>query len=400
MGDEAGSPKMRGRPITATLLVIGGVLVLVAVGRSGLGGSDLPGRSEAAGQGPPRAERRAVSLVDSTPWVVRRYQLAQANEPYVATVAGGVLWAAGTNGSRLTRLDRQGRRTDLGRYTDGGTVITAVAATTTAVWTGRSIFMASNDSGEEFLLRFERTGTASAEAGPTSAAELRTTAPFSGMAGGEGGLWVACCRHGHDPPRIIRFEPVTLRQAASIRLESYPCGVAVGDGAAWAVDDRGVVSRIDPATNRVTARIETPVGAAPESWLPSPCNQIAHAPGMVWVTGAGGTIASRGMIWVTGTGGTIVSIDPSTGAVTQVAELRVHGKRIGVMSLAAVGDTIWVVSERGELYRLNRRGEITGAARLATAVTVTADDEAVWVTDNYGGVRLIDPDRVPSLPPA
>jgi hypothetical protein len=320
MGDEAGSPKARGRPITATLLVIGGVLVLVAVGRSGLGGSGLPGRSEAAGQGPPRAERRAVSRADSTPWVV--------------------------------------------------------------------------------LLRFERTGTASAEAGPTSAAELRTTAPFSGMAGGEGGLWVACCRYGRDPPRIIRFEPVTLRQAASIRLESYPCGLAVGDGAAWAVDDRGVVSRIDPATNRVTARIETPVGAAPESWLPSPCNQIAHAPGMIWVTGAGGTIVSPGMIWVTGAGGTIVSLDPNTGAVTQVAELRVHGKLIGVMSVAAVGDTIWVVSARGELYRLNRRGEITGAARLATAVTVTADSEAVWVTDNYGGIRLIDPDRVPSLPPA
>jgi hypothetical protein len=389
MGDEAGSPKTRGRPITSTLLVIGGVLVgvlvLVAVGRSGLGGSDLPGHSEAAGQEPPRAERRPVSQADNTPWVVRRYQLAQANEPYVATVSGGVLWAAGTNGSRLTRLDRQGRRTDLGRYADGATMITGVAATTTDVWTGRSIYLASNATAEEFLLRFERTGTASPEAGPTASTEFRTTAPFSGMAGGEGGLWVACCRYGHDPQRIIRLQSVTLRRVASIRLESHPCGVAVGDGAAWAVDERGVVSRIDPATNRVTARIRTPVGVASESWLGLPCNQIAHAPGMVWVTGTGGTIAR---------------IDPVTGAVAQVATLRVHGKRLGVMSVAAVGDIAWVVSERGELYRLNRRGEITGAARLATAVTVTADSEAVWVTDNYGGVRLIDPDRVPSLPPA
>src|SRR5262245_66079680 len=114
----------RERLVRSAVLVLGGLLVLVAVGRSGLGGRDLASRSEAGEEPAPQAARRAISQGDTTPWIVRRFQLAQANEAYVATVVDGVLWAAGTNGYGLTSLDRQGRRTDLGRYADGAKAAT------------------------------------------------------------------------------------------------------------------------------------------------------------------------------------------------------------------------------------------------------------------------------------
>ena len=91
--------------------------------------------------------------------------------------------------------------------------------------------------------------------------------------------------------------------------------VAAGDGAVWLTyPSSDTVSRIDPATNKVTASIH--VGPQPA--------EIAISPGAVWVADAGGPSVSR--------------IDPATNRV--VATIHVGPKRACCaehMSLTASG---------------------------------------------------------------
>src|SRR5205823_2693051 len=97
---------------------------------------------------------------------------------------------------------------------------------------------------------------------PTSGRILASVALSnpSNIAVGEGGVWVISFWDG----TVSRIDPATSQVAATIKLrlpfavgknypgsrEFLPYDLAVGEGAVWVDSGRGVLARLDPATNQ------------------------------------------------------------------------------------------------------------------------------------------------------
>jgi YVTN family beta-propeller protein len=93
----------------------------------------------------------------------------------------------------------------------------------------------------------------------------------SGLAAGEGAIWVAC----RDDDVVERIPADNFASSRQIDVGNGPTAVAFGAGAVWVANSGdGTVSRIDPETNKVAETI--PVGSAPAG--------IAFYDGRVWVS--------------------------------------------------------------------------------------------------------------------
>jgi DNA-binding beta-propeller fold protein YncE/predicted Ser/Thr protein kinase len=138
---------------------------------------------------------------------------------------------------------------------------------------------------------------------------------FSGIAVGEGGVWVA-----GDPldRELWRIDPATGGLAARIRLPFAPKDVGVGAGAVWVTSDlTDTLARIDPSTNRITAI--APAGR-----------------------GAGGVAVGAGSVWVADEVGRAISrIDPRTLRV--IDTIRLDSSPVDV---AVGGGAVWVAARR------------------------------------------------------
>jgi virginiamycin B lyase len=145
-----------------------------------------------------------------------------------------------------------------------------------------------------------------------------------------GAVWVG----GWDTGTLVRVDPATNRVAARIpvgRAQESPIAVAATARAVWVVDfGDAQVLRVDPATNRVVARIPVRGGAG----------GIATGAGAVWVTSGEGGDQQHG--WVQ-------RIDPTRNRV--VATTAVPSG--GLWDIAVDGPWVWVGSEGGGLFRLD-----------------------------------------------
>jgi ABC-type branched-subunit amino acid transport system substrate-binding protein len=161
--------------------------------------------------------------------------------------------------------------------------------------------------------------------------------------------------------------------------EAVPGNVAVGEGAAWILDnERQTVSRIDPETKRITKTFKT-------RGVPS---ELAVGEGALWIGNAGGREATKAMVSVS-------RVDPKSGRITKT--VRLHGD-VGVYPVAgapriAVGaGAVWAASPDGNVARIDPdsgRIEATVDAN-EDAWTVAAGKEGVWFISD-GGVAKIDP---------
>jgi YVTN family beta-propeller protein len=136
---------------------------------------------------------------------------------------------------------------------------------------------------------------------------------FDGLAFGEGALWVTGDALGHE---LWRVNPATNRIAARIPLPFVPAGMAAGEGAVWVtslLDD--TVVRIDPETNRIVGSIHVGRGAS----------SIATGNGAVWVANS--------------IDGTVSRIDPATSSVTATIPV---GSELG--DIAVGPDAVWVTA--------------------------------------------------------
>lgn len=125
--------------------------------------------------------------------------------------------------------------------------------------------------------------------------EVHSGAVFTGVAAGEGAIWVAA---GQLRRTVSRLDPATGRLIATIKLHDAPQGIAVGAGAVWVTNQFGdSISRIDPTTNRVVQTI--PVGRGPVG--------IGVGLGAVWVANS--------------LDGTVSRIDPRTNKVVDTTEI-------------------------------------------------------------------------------
>jgi YVTN family beta-propeller protein len=195
-------------------------------------------------------------------------------------------------------------------------------------------------------------------------AKVPIPAGTGGFAVGEGAVWAVSDRG----PTLTRIDPARNAVAVSISIkltnacpaEPPGCGeIAAGDGAVWIThvnDD--TVSRVDPTTNDVTATIK--VGSRPLG--------IAVSPGAVWVADSGGPSVSR--------------IDPSTNRVVATIRVGPASAASDRMSVTTGAGAVWVgVSGLSAVVRIDpATNAVVSTIRLPGQPCgfVVADQKAVW----------------------
>jgi YVTN family beta-propeller protein len=183
-------------------------------------------------------------------------------------------------------------------------------------------------------------------------------------------------RAGSTPP-VVPGSPVV----ATIATAGFSYGMAAGAGALWVAgsDD---ISRIDPATDRVTATV-------PVATTGSGPGAVTVGAGAVWVP-----VAVPGALW---------GIDPGSNKVT--AKIPLGGPLRGPISVAATHDTVWIAccdegvagasTAGGRLLRVDPRHRrvVADIALPANPVAVAADDTTAWVATAGGQVLVVSQKR-------
>ncbi len=201
---------------------------------------------------------------------------------------------------------------------------------------------------------------------------------------GDGSVWVA---NGGDQT-LVRVDPVAKQVVDRIGLGRIPTQLAYGRGALWvasAIGDRGVVSRVDPASRAVVGNDTVRVGAGSAQDAFAPPTPSALAVGLAGVF----TNDLHSRLWWLRNGNRGV----------RTLDLRAAHTVDGV---AVNRDTIWIAS--GADDRVLRINALTGRvvasiplaavaqARVASPYGIAIGDGAVWVTDALSdSVSRIDP---------
>jgi YVTN family beta-propeller protein len=201
-------------------------------------------------------------------------------------------------------------------------------------------------------------------AGNTIAAEIPVDAAPTGVARGEGAVWVTNTSAG----TVSRIDPAAHTVVDTIPVGSSPSGIAVGAGAVWVANHfDGTVSRIDPDTNAPVDLIT--VGNGPTA--------LAFGEGSVWVTNSVDRTVSR--------------IDPGSGRVV-IRAIKTNAVGRGI----AVGaGSVWVTDESSRrVVRIdpeaNAVAETIGVGNGPTGIAF--GERAVWVANSLDGtVSRIDP---------
>lgn len=201
------------------------------------------------------------------------------------------------------------------------------------------------------------------------------------MAVYKGSLWAADCIEG----AVIRINSKTGKRLAAIPTgvgnRDGELNVVAGAGSVWiASDDAGTVSRIDPATNAVSARVKVDPG----TWY------LAFGFGSLWAVSAreqslqridpatnsvigrtqlgkepGFLAAGAGAVWVQEQGdGTLARMDPASGTVTgrvKVGEVLKYG------DIDTGGGKVWLRTTEDQTFAVVDPGTMTVIARVGKA---------------------------------
>jgi serine/threonine protein kinase len=264
--------------------------------------------------------------------------------------------------------------------------------------------------------RVDRVSQAKSDAALARTLPLRVGNTPSGVAVGEGSVWIT----NEGDGTVSRIDPVT-NQARVIRVGKGPDAVAVGEDSVWVVNRLGhSVSRIDPGTDRVEATIDVSGGGFPGTiavgegavWIgvegdyplgthlaavhkidPQSNQDVASVTiegALVWVvitTGDGG-------VWAAGDAGNLVRIDPSTTQAQAITDL---GEPPGAIALA--DGALWVASVRGEVLKVDAAtgrvearvpgggspGGLQGTGTREARLGIAVGDGIIWVTGKVDG---------------
>jgi virginiamycin B lyase len=189
---------------------------------------------------------------------------------------------------------------------------------------------------------------------------------------GFGAVWTTTC----EPSGVSRIDPATARVTGHVGLSATPEGessIGVGEGAVWALIDgsdcrRCVVARIDPKTLEITNRYPVPGGAS----------AVRAGLGGVWIT------SNRT--------DSVVRLDPSTGKVVATIPVA-SGPRFFDVGEGAV----WVVAQdAGALCRIDPAdNRLVGCTVIDPAGVqggdLTVGNGFVWFRGTEALVAQVDP---------
>jgi hypothetical protein len=223
-------------------------------------------------------------------------------------------------------------------------------------------------------------------------------APCATAAGG-GFVWVS----EYGQPYLLRIDPRTNKVVGRTMIGTGSCGLGYGAGSLWIEDtNSNTISRVSTKTHKRLKAI--PVGIAPydatfafgSAWT------TPHVDGLLeridparnkvtarWpVRGAIGVVAAFGSVWAAGQNG-VVRVDPASAKV--VATIPVDG---GAGWTAASSDAVWVTSAAG-LVRIDpRTNTVAATVKLPSGNAGDPDvvDGKVWVpVITRNAVAIVDP---------
>ncbi|MET0810180.1 MAG: protein kinase [Thermoleophilaceae bacterium] len=321
---------------------------------------------------------------------------------FIAAAAGALRVAPqGPAAGVLARV----RRRRVGRLLVAGGALLLLAAGTAA------ITMVGDDAGE--YVPPPRNGIAAFDGGDARLASFTETPTRpSSLAAGEGSLWALDL----DGKTVLRVDPVTRKIEKRFRLDRRAADIAAGAGAVWLKAD-GELSRMDPRTGAILSTTTLPSGGEYPGDVPAQnwgYPQVAVGAGAVWVINENRTVsrvdpatgkvvarikvdavtlaAGREGVWFLSGDETreVGSIDPRSNQVGQSV-------RVGAQHLSAVavgGGHVWASAEGdGLVWRIDPGPDpVTRTIDVGVGVTFLAyGDEAIW-TANYrdGTVSRID----------
>ena len=344
--DAASRLAAHARPRTTALVAaVVAVTVAATLAAALAGGGDEP---EPAAGGAARAEGGSVRLLDprtGTPTGTVPLGRSPAN----VAVGGGSVWVIDADDRTVSRIDPTGRKS--ARTFSTASTPTDIAVGAGAVWIGN----ASPDAGfasypgsvsrldpvsgvVETTIKLPRKGGTYYQGGGISAQFIAVTPDA---------VWVV-----NPDQTVSRIDPGTNRVVARIR-GVVASAIAAGDGRVWLVDDDGV-AEIDPTTNRVARRI--PVAA-------DGLTALAVAEGSIWAADPFG-----GSVW---------RIDPDP----EVRQ-RTIPVDFGVNAVAVGAGAVWASNEiADQVHRIDpATNEASRLAPVAAPGGVGVGPDAVWVS--------------------
>jgi YVTN family beta-propeller protein len=303
-----------------------------------------------SGSSPPMRSGDSLVRIDSeTGKVASTIPIAKAG---AVAARGDTVWVAGADDNTLSRIDARTNTVELTTATRGRPADLALAPSRVVVANGPS-------EGRVALIN-AATGVQESQ----FAVEQGQFFGAPSVATGRSGIWVA----GGDR-RIGRLnvltgellDPVTIAQPPAEHADAVFSGIAVGEGAVWVVGDplEHALWRIDESTGEVVETIRLPF--APKD--------VAAGAGGVWITsqlddtlsrldprtnritatigvgkGAGGVAVGAGAVWVANAiDGTVSRIDPGTLRVVESIEVDGYPEDVAVGA-----DAVWVAARAGE----------------------------------------------------
>ena len=191
---------------------------------------------------------------------------------------------------------------------------------------------------------------------------------------GFGAVWVASCQDAS----LYRIESTTAQVAAIIPTgladRNGELSVAVGAGSVWLLTDHaGVLSRVDPQTNQIVARI----AVAPYSYA------AVFGFGSVWITNTGAPTANGA--------GSVQRIDPSSNRVVATVAVGPTPR-----FLAAGEGAVWTLNQGdGSVSRIDPASNSVVATIEADVAGLGGDIATgagrVWVRATTILLSVIDP---------
>jgi streptogramin lyase len=211
-------------------------------------------------------------------------------------------------------------------------------------------------------------------------------------------LWIAQYTNRPQDARLTSVDPLAAAVVGRTQPPNLCCEVAGAAGSVWAVDPRGTLLALDPASGRVTSA--TPVTLAANVhvglvgderalWLASDTTALLRidpaSARVVATLDAGGGIPmamAQGLVWGASPHH-VWAADPASNEVRLRLPL---DNTIETLNLAVAGETLWVGARRpgsvGVLLRIDLASRrVTGEAAVGLPARVLHALDAVWVAD-------------------
>jgi DNA-binding beta-propeller fold protein YncE len=178
---------------------------------------------------------------------------------------------------------------------------------------------------------------------------------------GAGSVWVSSGYYPGAAKVVLRIDPQTNRVVETIPVDT-PSGLDFGHGSVWVTSaGHGTLSRIDPESGKVVAKIEVGKGAV----------DIAtdEGSGAVWVAD-----------WLKN--GKLTRVDPETNRVVAQIPIRPGAQEGGASSVAVGEGAVWAQSVDGRLLKVDpATNEVVASVPLGDYSSYLAIyGDAVWAT--------------------